>query len=54
MALIEETPAITQNEICSKIDMSRATVQRCIKVLVERGKITRVGGKRYGHWEIKQ
>ena len=29
-----------------------ATVQRCFKRLLKAGKVGRIGGKRFGHWEV--
>lgn len=51
---IKANPKITQKEIVQEIGTSRATVQRMMKVLTEQGKIVRVGGKRFGHWEAHE
>ena len=43
---------IKQTEIAEELKVSRATVQRAIQVLVEKQVIERVGGKRYGSWQV--
>lgn len=52
--IIKNNPRITQGDIVKASDSSRATVQRMMKSLTEQGKIERIGGKRYGHWEIRE
>ena len=47
-------PSLDQCELSRILGVSRATVQRCFKRLLVAGKITRVGGKRFGHWEFNQ
>lgn len=49
---IRENPRIKQDELVSKLSVSRATVQRTCKALTEKGILERKGGKRYGYWEI--
>lgn len=48
--LLWENPKLTQKEISSQLRISRATVQRLTKELLEQGKIERKGGKRHGYW----
>ncbi|WP_312813179.1 ATP-binding protein [Sedimentibacter sp.] len=43
-----------QKIIAEELGISVATVQRIMKRLVERGKVDRKGGKRFGYWEIKE
>ena len=54
MRVLKDNPHITQGDIVKMLDTSRATVQRMTKTLVEQGKIERIGGKRYGYWEIHE
>ena len=50
--LLQSNPSLTQQEIAEKIKVSSATIKREIKKLVEKGKIERSGGKRFGKWII--
>ena len=49
---ISENPAATQTEIYKNLNSSRASVQRVFKKLIDSNRIVRVGGKRFGHWEV--
>ncbi len=53
LALLEEKPAITQNEMALYFGTSVPSIKRAMKKLLESGQIVRKGGRRYGHWEIK-
>ena len=50
--LMKTNAKIKQTEIAEELKVSRATVQRAIQVLVEKQAIERVGGKRYGSWQV--
>ena len=50
---ILKNPRISQEEIAKNLSMSRSTVQRTMKSLVDRNIIVRNGGTR-GYWDIKQ
>ena len=50
--VLEKEPSLDQCELSRILCVSRATVQRCFKRLLEAGKIVRIGGKRFGHWEM--
>lgn len=50
--LMKTNKKIKQTEIAEELKVSRATVQRTIQVLVEKNTIERVGGKRYGSWQV--
>ena len=41
-----------QVELSKILGVSRATVQRCFKRLLKASKVGRIGGKRFGHWEV--
>ena len=48
-----------ENELWEAADLLRqgsklTSQQYCINALKEAGRIERVGGKRYGHWEINE
>jgi ATP-dependent DNA helicase RecG len=51
---INEQPDISQEALGESIGVTRRVVQKYINALKEAGRIERVGGKRYGHWEIKE
>ena len=40
-------------DIAEKLEVTTRTIEREMKKLRESGRVTRVGGKRYGHWEVR-
>ena len=50
---LKEQPDISQEELGESLGVTRRVVQKYINVLKEAGRIERVGGKRFGHWEIR-
>ena len=50
---LKEQPDISQEALGESIGVTRRVVQKYINALKEAGRIERVGGKRYGHWEIR-
>lgn len=50
--LINENNKVTINEITSKVNLSRRTVQTIINSLKTKGILVRVGSDKTGHWEI--
>lgn len=54
LLLMRNMPSCTYDSLAEMLQISRSTVKRTLKVLAEKGKIERVGGKRYGHWEIHE
>ena len=50
--IMKTNSKIKQTEIAEELKVSRATVQRAIQVLVDKHAIERVGGKRYGSWQV--
>ena len=50
--LMKAKSKIRQTEIAQELKVSRATIQRAIQVLVDKHVIERVGGKRYGSWQV--
>lgn len=50
--LINENNKVTVNEITSKVNLSRRTVQTIINSLKSKGILVRVGSDKTGHWEI--
>ena len=47
-----KAPFLGQYELRRFLGVSRATVQRCFKRLLEAGKVAHIGGSRFGHWEV--
>ena len=50
LKLLLENNKMNQKQLAQKTGRSIASVQRTMKKLSERGKIERIGGKRFGHW----
>ncbi len=50
--ILREEPNISQEALGEKLGMTRRVIQKHINALKESGRIFRVGGKRYGHWQI--
>ena len=49
---LKQNPYITQTDLAKELSLSRRTVQRIMKELMNDGKIKRVGSTRAGHWKI--
>lgn len=52
LSLIKQNSKITQNQIAEKMSKSERTVKRIIASLQEKGYIERIGGKRFGYWQV--
>ena len=52
LGLVSENQEIKMSEIAEKLHVTTRTIVREMKKPRESGCIIRVGGKRYGHWEI--
>lgn len=50
--ILKEQPAISQEVLGENLGMTRRVVQKYINTLKESGRIERIGGKRFGHWEV--
>lgn len=51
--IIRSKPDITLDQLSAEAGIARRTLVRYMSALKEAGRIERVGGKRYGHWEIR-
>ena len=51
--LILDNSEIKMSEMAEKLAVTTRTIEREMKKLREFGRVERVGGKRYGHWEVK-
>lgn len=49
---IRARPKIRMSEIALKFQVTKRTVERVFSKLTQQGRIVRVGGKRFGHWEV--
>ena len=49
---VTANPRTKMSEIAVKYHVSKRTVERMFGKLSQDGRIVRVGGKRFGHWEI--
>ena len=54
LQILKKNPKVTQKELSGMLNVSRATIQRLIKMLEHSKRIERIGGKRYGYWEIQE
>ena len=50
--LLRDNRRATYDDLVTELGVSRSTIKRAMGNLVAAGRILRVGGKRYGHWEI--
>ena len=53
LSILSENNSITINQISEQLGVSKRTIEREIRSLRDSGKIIRAGGKRFGHWEIR-
>ena len=49
---VTANPRMKMSEIVVKYYVSKRTVERMFGKLSQDGRIVRVGGKRFGHWEV--
>lgn len=52
MNLVEANPSITQKEMPDMLLVSKRTVERVFKNLVNHHKIERIGGEMFSKWDI--
>lgn len=50
--ILKEEPDISQDTLGKRLGLTRRIIQKNINLLKEAGRIERIGGKRYGHWQI--
>ena len=51
--LILDNPEIKMSEMAEKLAVTTRTIERKMKKLRESGRVIHVGGRRYGHWEVR-
>lgn len=54
LQIISEDRTITRQQLAQRTNISDSTIKREIAQLKELGYIERIGGKTFGHWEIKE
>lgn len=52
--LLERNPYFTRQELVENTSKSLRTIQRTLDSLREKKLIERIGGDRFGHWEVKK
>ena len=52
LALISENPSITQKEMASRLALSEDGIRYHTEKLKAKGLLSRIGGKKAGHWQI--
>ncbi len=50
--LLRDNPHLTRKEMAAEIGKDVRTIGRAIKVLVENGRLQRIGSTKSGHWEL--
>lgn len=50
--VLQKKPKITQTQLAKLFNVSSRSLQRRMDELKSAGRIERVGGKRYGHWQV--
>lgn len=53
LRILRDNPAVTQKELAAKLGKSERTVKNRIATLRGKHYLQRVGGKRYGKWEVR-
>ncbi|MBR5344237.1 MAG: putative DNA binding domain-containing protein [Clostridia bacterium] len=51
--VLTKQPFISLDELGKQLGVSRRTIYRSISTLKESGRIVRVNGRRFGHWEVR-
>ena len=49
---IEKDPSVTMDQLSEKLGVARRSLVRYMNILQDNKRIKRVGGKRFGHWEV--
>ena len=52
VSAIEKDPSVTMDQLSEKLGVARRTLVRYMNILQDNKRIKRVGGKRFGHWEV--
>lgn len=52
LEIVKSNRRLTKDEMAQEIGKSKATVQRCIKSLLDKGLIKRIGSNKTGYWIV--
>ena len=52
--ILADKPEISQQALAEELEIPYRTLQRRMAELMQEGRIERIGGKRYGHWAVKE
>lgn len=52
--ILRSKPDITLDQLSAETGIARRTLVRYMSGLKDAGRIERIGGKRYGHWQISE
>lgn len=52
LSLLKDNPTMKTEELAKQLGVSSRTTKSIIAVLEKDGKLLRVGGKKFGHWEV--
>ncbi|MBP5738012.1 MAG: winged helix-turn-helix domain-containing protein, partial [Abditibacteriota bacterium] len=54
LTLLTNNPSLTQKELALITGMSIPSIKRVMKILVNTGRVSRVGSKRAGYWKVTE
>ena len=54
LSLLKNNPSAKTEELAKELGVSLRTIKSVIATLVKEGKLKRIGGKKYGHWGVKE
>ena len=54
LRLLKDNPNLKTDELATELGVSLRTIKSIIAALRKDEKLERIGGKKYGHWEVKQ
>ena len=54
LCLLKGNPTMRTDELAMKLGVSLRTIKSIIAALRKDGKLERIGGKKYGHWNVRQ
>ena len=52
LSLMTANPAITTRELADSIGLSKAGIEKAVRMLKLRGQLRRIGPDKGGHWEV--
>jgi predicted HTH transcriptional regulator len=53
LSLLKDNPTMKTDELAKALGVSLRTTKSIISALKKEGKLSRVDGKKYGHWKVK-